>query len=171
MELEPLIAIPIFIHDFLCIHPFNDGNGRMSRLLTTLLLYRSGFYVGKYISLEAKIAKNKDLYYDALAASQDGWHEGQDDPIPFVKYLLGTILSAYRDFADRFAIVENRRSALDMVRMATQNKIGRFKKQDIREQCPSLSISSIEGALRNMVASGELKREGAGKNTCYFRLK
>ena len=88
-----------------------------------------------------------------------------------MKYLLGTILSAYRDFADRFAIVENRRSALDMVRMATQNKIGRFKKQDIREQCPSLSISSIEGALRNMVASGELKREGAGKNTCYFRLK
>ena len=75
-ELEPLIAIPVFIHDFLCIHPFNDGNGRMSRLLTTLLLYRSGFYVGKYISLEAKIAKHKDLYYDALSASQNGWHEG-----------------------------------------------------------------------------------------------
>ena len=76
MELEPLIAIPIFIHDFLCIHPFNDGNGRMSRLLTTLLLYRCGFYVGKYISLEAKIAKNKDLYYDALNRAQHGWHEG-----------------------------------------------------------------------------------------------
>lgn len=98
----------------------------MSRLLTTLLLYRSGFYVGKYISLEAKIAKNKDLYYDALAASQNGWHEGQDDPIPFVKYLLGTILSAYRDFADRFAIVETKHSAIEKVRMATQNKIGRF---------------------------------------------
>lgn len=171
MELEPLIAIPIFIHDFLCIHPFNDGNGRMSRLLTTLLLYRSGFYVGKYISLEAKIAKYRDLYYEALAASHDGWHEGQNDPIPFVKYLLGTILSSYRDFADRYTIVENRRSALDMVRMAAQNKIGRFKKQDIREQCPSLSISSIESALRKMVASGELKREGVGKNTFYFRLK
>ena len=171
MELEPLIAIPIFIHDFLCIHPFNDGNGRMSRLLTTLLLYRSGFYVGKYISLEAKIAKNRELYYDALAASQEGWHEGQDDPIPFVKYLLGTILSAYRDFADRFAIVETKHSAIEKVRMATQNKIGRFTKQDIREQCPSLSISSVESALRNMVASGELKREGTGKNTCYFRLK
>ena len=171
MELEPLIAIPIFIHDFLCIHPFNDGNGRMSRLLTTLLLYRSGFYVGKYISLEAKIAKNKELYYDALAASHNGWHEGQDDPIPFVKYLLGTILSAYRDFADRFAIVETKHSAIEKVRMATQNKIGRFTKQDIREQCPSLSISSVESALRNMVASGELKREGTGKNTCYFRLK
>ena len=95
MELEPLIAIPVFIHDFLCIHPFNDGNGRMSRLLTTLLLYRSGFYVGKYISLEAKIAKNKDLYYAALARSQDGWYEGTEDAVPFIKYILGTILSAY----------------------------------------------------------------------------
>ncbi|MCR5653511.1 MAG: Fic family protein [Ruminococcus sp.] len=170
MELEPLIAVPIFIHDFLCIHPFNDGNGRMSRLLTTLLLYQNGFYVGKYISLEAKIAKNKDLYYDALAASQDGWHEGTDDPVPFIKYLLGTILVAYKDFEDRFALVETKRSALDTVRLATQNKIGRFTKQDIRELCPSLSISSVEGALRRMVASGELKREGNGKKTCYYRI-
>ena len=140
-ELEPLIAIPTFIHDFLCIHPFNDGNGRMSRLLTTLLLYRSGFYVGKYISLEAEIAKHKDLYYEALGASQNGWHEGADDPVPFIKYLLGTILAAYRDFADRFALVEEKRSALDTVRLASQNKIGRFTKQDIRELCPSLSIN------------------------------
>lgn len=171
MELEPLIAIPVFIHDFLCIHPFNDGNGRMSRLLTTLLLYRNGFYVGKYISLEAKIAKNKDLYYDALQASQSGWHEGTDDPVPFIKYLLGTILSAYKDFEDRFALVETKRSALDTVRMASQNKIGRFTKQDIRELCPSLSLSSVEGALRKLVESGELKREGTGKNTCYYRIK
>ncbi len=169
-ELEPLIAIPVFIHDFLCIHPFNDGNGRMSRLLTTLLLYRSGFYVGKYISLEAKIAKHKDLYYDALSASQNGWHEGSDDPVPFIKYLLGTILAAYRDFEDRFALVEVKRSALDMVRLATQYKIGRFTKQDIRELCPSLSISSIEGSLRKLVDNGEIKREGNGKNTFYYRV-
>lgn len=171
MELEPLIAIPVFIHDFLCIHPFNDGNGRMSRLLTTLLLYRSGFYVGKYISLEAKIANNKDLYYGALSASQNGWHEGKDDPVPFIKYLLGTILAAYKDFSDRFALVEAKRSALDTVRLATQNKIGRFTKQDIRELCPALSISSVEGALRKLVAFGELKREGQGKNICYYRMK
>ena len=171
MEVEPLIALPIFIHDFLCIHPFNDGNGRMSRLLTTLLLYRSGFYVGKYISLEAKIAKNKDLYYDALSLSQDGWHEGNDNPLPFIKYLLGTILAAYKDFEDRFSIVEVKRPALEMVRLATQNKIGRFSKQDIRELCPSLSMSSLEGALRKLVESGELKREGEGKNTRYYRLK
>lgn len=169
LELEPLIAIPVFIHGFLCIHPFNDGNGRMSRLLTTLLLYRSGFYVGKYISLEAKIAGNKDLYYNALLASQNGWHEGEDDPVPFIKYLLGTVLAAYRDFEDRFAIVETKRSALEMVRLASRNKIGHFTKQDIRELCPSLSVSSVEGALRKLVASGELKREGSGKNTFYYR--
>lgn len=170
-EVEPLIAIPIFIHDFLCIHPFNDGNGRMSRLLTTLLLYRSGFYVGKYISLEAKIAKNKDLYYEALGKSQDGWHEGTEDVTPFIKYLLGTILAAYKDFEDRFAIVEEKLPAIDMVRKAMENKIGRFTKQDIRELCPSLSISSIEGSLRKLVKEGELKREGLGKSTYYVRLK
>ena len=171
MELEPLIAIPVFIHDFLCIHPFNDGNGRMSRLLTTLLLYRNGFFVGKYISLEAKIARNKDLYYEALSASQDGWHEGQDDPVPFIKYLLGTVLAAYRDFGERFALVETKRTALETVRLATQNKIGRFTKQDIRELCPSLSLSSVEGAIRKLVEAGELKREGSGKNTCYHRTR
>ena len=171
MEVEPLIVIPVFIHDFLCIHPFNDGNGRMSRLLTTLLLYRSGFYVGKYISLEAKIAKNKELYYDVLGQAQIGWHEGTEDVVPFIKYLLGTILSAYKDFEDCFALVETKLPALETVRRATMEKIGRFTKQDIRELCPSLSVSSIEGALRKLVASGELKREGAGKNTCYYRLK
>ena len=171
MEVEPLIAIPIFIHDFLCIHPFNDGNGRMSRLLTTLLLYRSGFLVGKYISLEAKIAKNKDLYYSALNQSQHGWHEGTEDAVPFIKYLLSTILAAYKDFSNRFEIVAEKLPAVDVVRKATQNKIGRFTKQEIRELCPALSLSSVEGALRKLVASGELKREGTGKNTCYYRLQ
>lgn len=171
MEMEPLIIIPVFIHDFLCIHPFNDGNGRMSRLLTTLLLYRCGFYVGKYISLEAKIAKNKDLYYNVLGQVQTGWHEGTEDIVPFIKYLLGIILSAYKDFEDRFDLVETKLPALETVHRATMKKIGRFTKQDIRELCPSLSISSIEGALRKLVATGELKREGAGKNICYYRLK
>ena len=170
-ELEPLIAISTFIHDFLCIHPFNDGNGRMSRILTTLLLYRSGFLVGKYISLESKIAKSKDLYYSALDISSHGWHDGTEDIVPFLKYLLGTILSAYRDFSDRFALVETKLSALETVRRATNQKIGRFSKQDVRELCPSLSISSIEGALKKLVESGEIKREGNGKNIRYFRIK
>lgn len=169
-ELEPLIAIPVFIHDFLCIHPFNDGNGRMSRLLTTLLLYRNRFYVGKYISLEAKINNDKDLYYEALSQSQQGWHEGNDDPVPFIKYLLGTILAAYKDFEERVEIVEVKRSALEMVQMASRQRIGRFTKQDIMELCPSLSISSVEGALRKMVASGELIREGSGNKIEYYRV-
>ena len=138
MEVEPLIAIPVFIHDLLCIHPFNDGNGRMSRLLTTLLLYRNGFYVGKYISLEAKITKNKDLYYDTLGQAQIGQQEGTEDAVPFIKYLLGTVLAAYKDFEVRFALVETKLPALETVRSATMNKIGRFTKQDIRELCPSL---------------------------------
>ena len=169
MEVDPLIMIPVFIHDFLCIHPFNDGNGRMSRLLTTLLLYRSGFFVGKYISLEAKIADNKDLYYEALGKAQVGWHEGEDDASAFIKYLLGTILAAYKDFEVRFELVEEKLPAIEVVRKATQQKIGSFKKQDIRELCPSLSLSSVEGALRKLVASGELKREGVGKATYYIR--
>lgn len=170
MEVEPLLVIPVFIHDFLCIHPFNDGNGRLSRLLTTLLLYRNGFYVGKYISLEAKIAMNKDQYYDALALAQVGWHKGEANVVPFIKYLLGTILAAYNDFEDRYALVETKLSALETVRRATMNKIGRFTKQDLRELCPSLSISSIEGALRKLVASGELEMGGSGRSTYYVRL-
>ena len=169
MEVDPLIMIPVFIHDFLCIHPFNDGNGRMSRLLTTLLLYQSGFYVGKYISLEAKIADNKDLYYEALGKAQVGWHEGEDDASAFIKYLLGTILAAYKDFEERFELVEEKLPAIEVVRKATQQKIGSFKKQDIRELCPSLSLSSVEGALRKLVASGEIRKEGVGKATYYIR--
>lgn len=169
-ELEPLIAIPIFIHDFLCIHPFNDGNGRMSRLLTTLLLYRSCFYVGRYISLEAIIAKNKQAYYDVLGTAGENWHEENENVLPFIKYILGTILAAYKAFEDRFSIVEEKLPAVELVRKATLQKLGRFTKQDIIELCPSLSVSSIEGALRKLITEGEIKREGVGRSTKYIRL-
>ena len=106
-----------------------------------------------------------------MLRAQHGWQEGTEDAVPFIKYLLGTILAAYKDFEDRFAIVEEKLPVIEMVRKASQNKIGRFTKQDIRELCPSLSLSSVEGALRKMVADGELKREGAGKSTRYIRLK
>lgn len=170
-EVEPIIMIPIFIHDFLCIHPFNDGNGRMSRLLTTLLLYKNGFYVGRYISLEALIAKDKAAYYESLNKAGVNWHDGYDDVVPFIKYLLGIILAAYKAFDDRFSIVENKLSAVEMVRKATLQKLGRFTKQDIYELCPTLSISSIEGSLRKLVGEGELRREGVGRSTKYIRLK
>ena len=148
-----------------------DGNGRMSRLLTTLLLYRCGFYVGKYISLEAKIAKNKDLYYASLNDSQYNCHNGNDNKVSFIKYLLGTILSAYKDFEERFNLIETKKSALEIVREATYIKIGKFTKQDIKELCPSLSISSIEGTLRKLIVLGEINRVGNGKNICYYRVK
>ena len=170
-EVEPLIAIPIFIHDFLCIHPFNDGNGRMSRLLTSLLLYRSGFYVGRYISIEAMIAKSKSDYYAALRKAGVGWHEENEDVLPFVKYMLGIILGAYREFEDRFTIVEEKLPAAELVRKAVQQKLGMFTKQDIRELCPLLSVSSIEGALRKLIDEGDIKREGVGRATKYIRLK
>lgn len=170
-EVEPIIMIPIFIHDFLCIHPFNDGNGRLSRLLTTLLLYKNGFYVGRYISLESLIARDKAAYYEALNKAGVNWHDKNEDVVPFIKYLLRIILAAYKAFDDRFSIVENKLSAVEMVRKATLQKLGRFTKQDIRELCPSLSISSIEGSLRKLVEEGELRRDGVGRSTKYIRLK
>lgn len=97
--------IAVFIRDFLCIHPFNDGNGRMSRLLTILLLYKCGYYVGKYISLDAKRSKLKDLYYETLFESQKDWHAGNDDPSPFISYLLGIIAMAYQDFENRAKLI------------------------------------------------------------------
>ena len=170
-EIDPLLVIPYFIHDFLCIHPFNDGNGRLSRLLTTLLLYRSGFYVGKYISLEALIAKNKSAYYEALQKSGLNWYEENEDILPFMKYLLGIILAGYKDFEDRFSIVEEKLPAIELVRKAISQKMGRFTKQDIIELCPTLSLSSIEGSLRKLVDEGEIQREGIGRATKYIRLK
>ena len=166
-KVDPLILIPVFIHDFLCIHPFLDGNGRMSRLLTTLLLYRAGYEVGKYISLEAKIAKNKGAYYDALELSQTGWHEEKDDPTPFIKYLRGTIISAYRDFEDRMEIISP--SSEDTVRKAVESRIGKFTKREIIELCPNISASTVERNLRAMVNRGELEKQGAGKSTVYIR--
>ena len=168
-EVDPLILIPIFVHDFLCIHPFLDGNGRMSRLLTTLLLYRSGYMVGKYISLEAKIAKNKNLYYDALALSQAEWHEGKDDPTPFVKYLLGTIISAYRDFEERIEIVIDKDSAMNIVLKAVKTRLGKFTKADIVALCPSISTSSVESSLKKLAHKGVVEKHGNGRTTFYTK--
>ena len=166
-KVDPLLVIPVFIHDFLCIHPFLDGNGRMSRLLTTLLLYRAGYEVGKYISLEPKIAKNKDGYYAALEESQVGWHEGRDNPTAFIKYLLSTIIAAYRDFDERIQIVSP--SSLDTVKNAVQSKIGKFTKKEILEMCPSISASTVERHLKKLTAEGYISKHGAGKNTFYTR--
>lgn len=170
-SVDALILIPIFIHDFLCIHPFRDGNGRMSRLLTTLLLYRSGYFVGKYISLESKIAKYKDLYYDALYDSQIGWHEGKDDPTPFIKYLLMTILSAYNDFEERLSLVGKKQTSTELVLNAFKTKIGKLTKSDIAELCPTISVSAVEKAIAALIKEGKVEKYGQGKNTYYVLIK
>ena len=170
-KIEPLILIPTFIHDFLCIHPFLDGNGRMSRLLTTLLLYRNNFVVGKYISLEAKIAKHKDLYYHALHLSKEGWHSGEENNIPFIKYLLNAILSAYRDFEDRYDLVDTKGSAYETVKKAVHLLIGKFTKQDILKLCPFMSSSSVEKSLKSLCENGDLRKVGTSKDSYYIALK
>ncbi len=168
-DVDALILIPIFIHDFLCIHPFIDGNGRMSRLLTTLLLYKSGYMIGKYVSLESKIAKNKDAYYDALEISQNGWHENREDPVPFIKYLLKTILAAYRDFEDRVDMVGEKKSAEEIVRRAVSGQIGKFTKSDILEFCPTIGKTSVESSLKKLSDDGLLAKHGSGRSTFYTR--
>ncbi len=169
-RIDPLIVIPVFIHDFLCIHPFNDGNGRMSRLLTTLLLYQNGYEVGKYISLEKKIQVTKSDYYDALQASSSGWIEGSNDDTPFIQYLLGTVLAAYRDFQDRVNIVGKKMSAREMVEKAVRSKIGKFTKADIAELCPEISKGSVEQTLKKLCDEGKIKKEGVGKATFYYTV-
>lgn len=166
-RIDPLIVIPVFIHDFLCIHPFNDGNGRMSRLLTTLLLYKNGYEVGKYISLEKKIQTAKSDYYDALQESSHGWIDDKHDDTPFIKYLLGTFLAAYRDFEDRVNIVGKKMSAREMVEKAVNSRIGKFTKTEIAELCPEISKGSVEQTLKALCQKGKIKKEGVGKSTFY----
>ena len=168
-EIDPLILIPAFIVDFLCVHPFNDGNGRMSRLLTTLLLYRAGYVVGKYVSLESKIEKTKESYYKALEKSDINWNREENDITPFIKYILGTVLSAYRDFEQRVILVEDKSSAIDLVRNAVNNTIGKFTKSDIMELVPSVGKTSVENSLKILIEEGVIGRDGKGKATFYFR--
>lgn len=169
-QIDPLLVIPVFIHDFLCVHPFNDGNGRMSRLLTTLLLYQNGFVVGRYISLEKKTQITKDDYYDALGYSSANWSEGTNDDTPFVSYLLSTILAAYRDFEDRVNLVSKKLTAKEMVKNAVYQKIGKFTKSDIMEMCPQIMSRTIEGALKALCDEGILDIERKGRST-YYSIK
>ena len=166
-NIDPLLVIPIFIQDFLCIHPFNDGNGRMSRLLTTLLLYKNGYTVGKYISLEKKIQITKQEYYTALSRSSKNWIDDNNDDTPFVKYILGTILAAYRDFESRVNLVSKKMSAFEMVENAVKNKIGKFTKSDIMEMCPEIGRASVENALKKLCEEGKIEMHGGGRSSYY----
>ena len=170
--IDELILLPCFVLDFLCIHPFKDGNGRMSRLLTLLLLYRSGYLVGQYISLEKVIADTKESYYGALRKSDHGWYEAENDPTSFIKYMLAVILYCYRDFEARLTVAQKtgaRSTAYDIVKAHVAGRLGKFTKQDVLMSCPSLGSSSVEAALKKLVEDGTLRRLGAGRKTLYVR--
>ncbi len=167
--INPLLAIPMFVLDFLCIHPFNDGNGRMSRLLTLLLLYRSGYIVGKYISIEKLIETTKDNYYDALQKSSYGWHENQNDYAPFVKYMLSVILSAHREFANRVQmIIESKLSKPEIVAKTIEDTLGKVTKQDIINKCPDISETTVQRTLNDLLKKGKIIKLSGGRYTSYI---
>ena len=168
-NMDPLLLMPIFILDFLCIHPFNDGNGRMSRLLTLLILYQSGYFVGKYISLEKLIADHKESYYEALQDSDAGWHEAENDYLPFVRYMLGIIIAAYRDFENRVQILITKGlSKPERVREIIRSSTGKMTKAEIMAQCPDVSPKTVQRALESFLTSGEVLKIGGGRYTSYI---
>ena len=166
---DPLILTAMFVLDFLCIHPFNDGNGRMSRLLTLLLLYRAGFMVGKYVSIEGIIEKSKETYYEALKQSSFGWHENENDYEPFVRYMLGVILKAYRDFDERASILtaDGARKP-DQVREIIKDSLKPITKREIVEKCAGVSEITVQRALADLQKTGEIKKLGGGRYTKYI---
>lgn len=171
-SIDALILIPCFIVDFLCIHPFNDGNGRMSRLLTLLLLYKNGYSVGKYISIEKQIEKTKDRYYDVLETADAGWHEEKNDPTPFIRYMLTVILACYTEFEDRVGLMDisgKSSTAYDVVKKYVKEKVGKFTGAEVVANCPSIGRSSALAALKKLTGEGVILRQGAGRGTYYIR--
>jgi Fic family protein len=171
-NLDPLLIMPMFILDFLCIRPFRDGNGRMSRLLTILLLDQAGYDVGKYISIEKQIEKTKDRYYDVLEMADAGWHEGTNDPTPFIRYMLMVILACYTEFEDRVGLMEKAgasSTAYDVVKKYVADKIGKFTGAEVIANCPSIGRSSALAALKKLTDEGVILRQGAGRGTYYIR--
>lgn len=167
-EMDPLLLIPMFVLDFLCIHPFNDGNGRMSRLLTLLLLYRAGYIVGKYISIEKLIEESKETYYEALQQSSQKWHEEANDYAPFVRYTLGVVAAAYRDFSTRVqALAASDMSKPDRIREIIKGTLGKITKAEIIEQCPDISQVTVQRTLADLQKSGEILKLGGGRYTSY----
>ena len=170
-RIDKLVLIPMFILDFLCIHPFNDGNGRMSRLLTLLLFYKAGYIVGKYVSMEMLIEKTKETYYEALQSSSTGWHEGENSYEPFVKYYLGIMLKAYNEFESRVEHLKYRSlSKPDRIKAVIDNKVGKITKKEIMELCPDISKVTVERTLTDLVKSGHIAKVGAGPSTGYVRI-
>lgn len=167
-EADPLLLSLLFILDFLCIHPFNDGNGRMSRLLTLLLLYQSGFIVGKYISIEKIIEESKETYYEVLQDSSINWHENENDYKPFVNYMLGVVVNAYKEFESRVELLTNPNlSKADRVREIIRKHIGTITKAELLNMNPDISDTTIQRALADLLKNGEIEKIGGGRYTKY----
>ncbi len=170
--LDPLILIGAFILDFLCIHPFNDGNGRMARLLTLLLLYKADFEVGRYISLEKIIEDSKGSYYESLNRSSIGWHGGNHDIYSWIEYWLGSILAAYKEFESRVGLIDSRKGNKSYrVEQAIMSVLGTFTKEDIRNACPDVSYSTINRVFAQLKEDGVIESLGKGRNAKWKRLR
>ena len=170
-EIDPLFLIPIFILDFLSIHPFNDGNGRMSRLLTLLLLYKSGYIVGKYISIEKIVEKTKESYYDALQKSSVKWHDNKNNYEFFVEYYLGIILSAYKDFSNRVEYISNKKMTVkERTETIIRNHLGKISKKEIVDMCPDVGVGSIERALNELLKDEKILKITGGRYTKYIYI-
>ena len=168
-KMDPLLLIPMFILDFLCIHPFNDGNGRMSRLLTLLLLYRSGYIVGKYISIDKLITDSKETYYEVLQESSYEWHEGTNDYLPFVRYMLGVIAAAYREFSSRVKLLSTGGfTKAERIRELIKDHLGKITKAELMELCPDISQATVQRTLAELHANGEITKIGGGRYTSYI---
>lgn len=167
--MDSLLASLLFVFDFTCIHPFNDGNGRMSRLLTLLLMYKIGYDVGKYISIEKEIERNKEGYYASLAESSVGWRENKNNPEPFVRYMLEVILAAYRDLEARMSLVSQAKGTKsERIELYMRGRIGKIRKSDIADALPDISETTIERTLASLLKSGHIEKIGAGRGTSYI---
>lgn len=161
----------MFVFDFLCIHPFHDGNGRMSRLLTLLLLYQGKYIVGKYVSLEKAIEESKETYYESLRASSTGWDTSTNDYAPFVGYLLGTILKAYRELENRVeGLIDFKKTKGERIRDVFSRSIAPLSKNEIVQRCPDISVAMVTLTLQQMLKEGLIAKTGRGKGTKYYRL-
>lgn len=169
-SINQLLLIPCVILDFLCVHPFRDGNGRLSRLLSLLLLYRNGFDAGKYISFEEQINLRKGNYYDALGQSSQGWHENENDYSAFIMEFLTTVYMCYKELDKRFAVVGSRKVTKQArVEATVLNSLTPVSKADIGKILPDVSATTIEAVLGQMVREGTVRKIGAGRGTRYVR--
>ena len=169
-EYDPLLIISMFVLDFLCIHPFNDGNGRLSRLLTLLLLYQSGYIVGKYVSIEMLIEQTKESYYEALQNSSIGWHEVENDYEYFTSYLLGIIQKAYFEFGERVEHLKYRKlTKAERVESIISNSLKPISKSEILELAPDISQITVERTLKKLQDENKIRKIGQGKSTKYIR--